>query len=172
MSLVLRALLVSAGAVLALGAGIVWLAQGPWVLAAPPDPVTRDGMREVAIRAHAWGFSPRVVRVAPGETVRLVALSEDIQHGLAINELGLHLPLRPGQVVRSPAVTVNLPEGIYAIHCSTFCGLGHASMKAKLVVGAPPRPPESLAPWIASLLGLAVVAGFALRTAGTGGPRP
>ncbi len=167
----LRALLVSAGAVLALGTAIVWLATGPWPPAAPPDPVSTDGTREVAIRAHAWGFSPRVVRVAPGETVRLVALSDDIQHGLAINELGLHLPLRPGHVVRSQPVTVNLPEGVYTIHCSTFCGLGHPSMKAKLVVGSPARPPESLAPWIASLLGLAAVGAFAIGTARAGGRR-
>lgn len=168
----LRALSLTAGAVLPLGMAIIWLAQGPWAIAAPPDPVTADGTREVAIRVHAWGFSPRAVRVAPGETVRLVALSEDIQHGLAINELGINLALRPGQVVRSPTVTVSLPEGIYTIHCSTFCGLGHPSMKAKLVVGTPSRPPESAAPWIASLLGVAVVAGFAIRTAGARGPRP
>jgi heme/copper-type cytochrome/quinol oxidase subunit 2 len=167
----LRALIVSAGAVLPLGVAMVWLVLSPWTPPAPPNPVTADGIREVAIRAHAWGFSPRVLRVAPGETVRLVALSDDIQHGLAINELGVHLPLRPGQVVRSQAVTVNLPEGVYAIHCSTFCGLGHASMKARLVVGAPPRPPESVAPWVASLLAAAAVGGAALRAARAGGLR-
>ncbi|OGK80528.1 MAG: hypothetical protein A2W08_19355 [Candidatus Rokubacteria bacterium RBG_16_73_20] len=160
---VLRALLPTAAAVLLLALGIVWLAEGPGATASPADAPTPGTTREVAIRAQAWGFRPRVVRVAPGETLRLAGISEDIQHGLAINDLGVNLQLRAGQVARSPAVTVNLPEGVYTIQCSVFCGLGHASMKAKLVVGSPRAAPGSGAPWIASLLGLAVVVGVAFR---------
>jgi hypothetical protein len=51
--------------------------------------------------------------------------------------------------MRSPAVKVDLPEGIYPIHCSVFCGIGHPSMKARLVVGVPPPAPGSRLPWIA-----------------------
>ncbi len=153
-----RALLLTAIVAAPLGAAIVWAAYGPWGLVPAIDEAGGSGEREIAVRVHAWGFSPRVIHVAPGQTVRFVASSEDIRHGFAINELGVNLALLPGQPVRSPAVTVALPEGIYEIHCSVFCGLGHPSMKARLVVGAPPRARSSTTPWIASLLALAAAA--------------
>jgi heme/copper-type cytochrome/quinol oxidase subunit 2 len=155
-----RALGVAAALVLLLGAVVVWLAREPDTGAATTEAVGADGVREVVVRAHAWGFRPRVVRAEPGQQVRFLVSSEDIQHGFAINELGLNLQLRPGQAVRSPTVSVVLPEGTYAIHCSAFCGLGHASMKARLVVGAPRPEPGSLLPWLASAAALAAAAAF------------
>jgi cytochrome c oxidase subunit II len=122
------------------------------------------GTREIVVRAHTWGFSPRVVRVRPGETVRFVASSEDMRHGFAIGPLGVNLALHPGREVRSAEVGVTLPEGIYTIHCSVFCGLGHPSMKAKLVVGVPPPAPGGAMPWIASLAVSVLVAAFAIGT--------
>jgi len=155
-----RALGVTAAAVLALGTFTVWAAYGLGGITAPGGDVTHDGVRQIRLRVHAWGFSPNVVRVAPGETVQFIVWSEDLQHGFAINELHLNLALVPGKGVRAPALVVDLPEGTYPIHCSVFCGLGHPSMKAKLVVGAPPPSRALTPPWIASLLGAAVAAGF------------
>lgn len=156
-----RSALLTAVVVIPLAALVAWAAQTPWASDSTNGREADDGVREVAVRVHAWGFSPRTIRVAPGQTVRFVALSEDIGHGFAINELGVNLPLRAGHQVRSRAVMVNLPEGIYEIHCSAFCGLGHASMKGRLVVGAP-RPRLSIVvPGLASLAVLGSVAGFA-----------
>jgi len=164
-----RALLSTTAAVLLLGALVVWAVHGQAGLA-PALPGTdgraADGVREVTVRVYAWGFSPRLVAVSPGDTVRFVVVSQDIEHGFAINELGVNLQLLSGKEVRSPAVRVDLPEGKYAIHCSTFCGLGHPSMKASLVVGQPGPAPGARAPWVASLLSLAVTAGFAALVAG------
>lgn len=156
-----RSALLTAVVMVPLAALVVWAAQAPWALDSSSGRAADDGVREVAVRAHAWGFSPRVIHVAPGETVRFVVSSEDIGHGFAINELEVNLPLRAGRPVRSPAVTVNLPEGIYEIHCSAFCGLGHSSMKGRLVVGAPHPRLASLAPWLASLAVLMSMASFA-----------
>jgi cytochrome c oxidase subunit 2 len=159
-----RALGVTAAAVLGLGALTVWAAHGLGGSIAAGDGVAQDGVRPIALRVHTWGFSPNVIRVARGETVQFVVWSEDLRHGFAINELRLNLPLVPGKGVRSPAVTVDLPDGVYPIHCSVFCGLGHPSMKAKLVVGTPPASRAATLPWLASLLGVAMAAGFgALR---------
>jgi cytochrome c oxidase subunit 2 len=155
-----RALGVTAAAVLALGAFTVWAAYGLGGITAAGSDVTHDGVRQIALRVHAWGFSPNVIRVAPGETVQFIVWSEDLQHGFAINELRLNLPLVLGKGVRSPALTVGLPEGTYSIHCSVFCGIGHPSMKAKLVVGTPPPSRAIALPWIASLLSAVVAAGF------------
>lgn len=166
----LRSLALTAAVVAPLAAAVVWLVHAPGVVGSAPDGAGPDGVREIAVRVHAWGFSPRVVHVKPGQTVRFVARSEDIQHGLAINELGVNLPLAPGGAVRSAAVAVDLPEGVYAIHCSVFCGLGHPSMKAKLVVGTPRPAPGAAAPWIASLLAAGMVAGAAAAALAGRGP--
>jgi len=147
-------------AVAALGAAVVWAAYGLAGVIPAGDGVTRDGVRQVTIDGHTWGFSPNVIRVAPGETVQFIVRSEDLQHGFSINELGINLPLAPGRETRSPVVKVALPEGIYPIHCSVFCGIGHPSMKARLVVGAPPPAPVSRLPWIASVLSAAAAVGF------------
>lgn len=165
-----RALLLTTAAALPLVAAILWMA-GALSAAVEPGRGAGSGPREIPIRVHAWGFSPSVVRVAPGQQVRFVVVSDDIRHGFAINELNLNLQLRPGQEARTPAVDVNLPEGTYVIHCSTFCGLGHPSMKAKLIVGDPGPAPGARAPWLASLVALAAVVGLALVVRG-GGRRP
>lgn len=162
----LQALLLTAAAVLLLGAVLIWVVYGPPGVESATDGGRRDGVREITIRVYAWGFSPRVVYVSPDETVRFSVLTEDIEHGFAINELGVNLQLRSGKEVRSPEVKVNLPAGKYAIHCSVFCGIGHPSMKAKLVVGNPGPAPGSRAPWIASLLSLAAATAFGVFVAG------
>lgn len=169
-----RVLLLTTAAVALLWAGILWAVY------APPGAVpgsggggrVDDGVREIRVRVHAWGFSPRVVRVNPGDTVRFYVVSDDIQHGFAINEMGLNLQLVSGREVRSPTVQINLPAGKYAIHCSTFCGLGHPSMKASLIVGNPGPALGGTAPWIASFLALAASAVFAMFAAGRRQPGP
>lgn len=167
-----RALLATAGAVAPLVAAVIWMAGGLATAVPPADAPAAGPVREIAVAVHAWGFSPRVVRVRPGQAVRFVVRSEDITHGFAINELGLNLPLRPGEEARSPVVDVRLPEGTYTIHCSTFCGLGHPSMKAKLIVGAPGPAPGASAPWIASVLAAAAVIAVVRLASGGAGRRP
>jgi heme/copper-type cytochrome/quinol oxidase subunit 2 len=118
---------------------------------------------DVTVHVHAWGFSPSVIRVAPGQAVRFIASTDDIRHGFAINELGINLALTPGRDARSPEVSVTLPEGAYTIHCSVFCGLGHPSMKARLVVGTPRPTLGERAPWAASALVLGTAVAAVLR---------
>lgn len=155
----LRSLLLTAAATGLLSVTVVWLAYG--ALEAGVGGVFRDGVWEFTIRGSTWRFSPSVVYVDPDDTVRFVVVSEDIKHGFAVNELGINLPLHPRKTARSAAVKIALPEGTYTIHCSVFCGLGHPSMKAKLVVGNPGPSLDRWVPWIASLAGLAAAGSFA-----------
>ncbi|HTO96812.1 MAG TPA: cupredoxin domain-containing protein [Myxococcales bacterium] len=124
-----------------------------------------DGVKEVSIRARSWGFTPGVIHVDPGDTVRFLVSSDDIKHGFAINELGFNLQLAPGREVRSPDIRVDLPPGKYTIHCSTFCGLGHSTMKASLVVGDASPATASRIPWLASLFTLAAAGAFTVLAA-------
>ena len=168
----LRSALLTIAAVLLLAALTIWTVEGlEAFLSLSPTPGS-DGVKDISIRGHSWGFAPRVIRVEPGDTVRFRVVSDDIKHGFAINELGLNLQLALGREVRSPDVRVALPPGTYSIHCSTFCGLGHSTMKASLVVGDPGPTAGARVPWIASLLTLAAAGSFALLAAGRRPPGP
>ena len=164
----LRPLLLTLLAVLPLWGLIVFAASGLSSEESTAGTVGADGVREIALRAYAWGFDPKTVRVEPGETVRFVVESEDIGHGFAINELGVNVQLRAEKPTRTPPVKVAMAEGTYTMHCSVFCGLGHPSMKGRLVVGDPGPPPGGALPWIASLAGLAAVAALAVSARGGG----
>jgi cytochrome c oxidase subunit II len=162
-----RTLALSVAATLALIAAVITLAERPWQTTSVADETSSTGVREIHVRVFAWGFSPSVIRVSPGQTVRFVVSTDDMRHGFAINELGVNLQLRPGENVTSPAVVVGIPDGVYSIHCSAFCGLGHASMKGRLAVGTTgSAATASRPPWIASLLSVAVAAGFAVVVGG------
>ena len=167
-----RSLLLTIAAVVPLGTLTIWTVSPPQALVSASPGAGSDGVKEFSIRVHAWGFSPRAIRVEPGDTVRFRVVSDDIQHGFAINELGLNLQLVSGREVRSPDVKVALPPGKYPIQCSTFCGLGHSSMKANLIVGNPGRTSGATVPWIASLLALAAAGSFAALAAARREPGP
>jgi heme/copper-type cytochrome/quinol oxidase subunit 2 len=140
---------------------VIALAERPWQTGSFAEQTSSAGVQEVRVRVFAWGFSPSIVHVSRGQTVRFVVSTEDLRHGFAINELGINLQLAPGQDATSPTVVVNVADGVYPIHCSAFCGLGHASMKGRLVVGAASLTP-SPAPWLASGLAVAIACGFAV----------
>ena len=167
----LRALLLTGMAVAPLFALIVWTAYAPGAEGPPRQAAGTEGPSEIPMRAYTWGFSRKVIRVNPNDAVRFAVRSEDIKHGFAINELGINLQLVPGREVRSPEVRVALPEGRYTIHCSIFCGLGHPSMKATLVVGDPGLTAGNVLPWVASFVSLMTVGGFAAFASRSRRPR-
>jgi len=157
--------LLTTAAVLLLAALAIWTAQGVGALLSVSPTAGSEGVKDISIHARAWGFTPRVIHVEPGDTVRFRLVSDDIKHGFAINELGLNLQLAVDREVRSPDVKIALAPGRYAIHCSTFCGLGHSTMKASLVVGNPGPAAAASVPWLASLLTLAAAGSFAVFAA-------
>jgi heme/copper-type cytochrome/quinol oxidase subunit 2 len=54
--------------------------------------------------------------VSRGQTVRFVVSTDDLDHGIAINELGINLQLHPGVEATSRAVVVDVPDGEDAVH--------------------------------------------------------
>ena len=156
-----RSALLTTAAVLLLAALAIWTVEGLGALLSVSPTAGSDGVKDVSVHARSWGFTPRVIQVEPGDTVRFRVVSDDIKHGFAINELGLNLQLAVDREVRSPEVKIALPPGRYTIHCSTFCGLGHSTMKASLVVGDPRPTAAARLPWLASLLTLAAAGSFA-----------
>jgi cytochrome c oxidase subunit 2 len=97
-------------------------------------------VHEIKISAKKYEYSPSEIRVKQGEHVRLLITATDRKHGFEIKDLGIKTDLLKGKetVVEFTAEKA----GTYQIKCSSFCGLGHGGMRAKLVVepanAAPP----------------------------------
>jgi cytochrome c oxidase subunit 2 len=89
--------------------------------------------RVIMITAKRFEFSPNLITLARGETVKLQIKSEDVTHGLFLRPLGIDTEIVPGRVTE---LTVT-PEtaGTYRAICDHFCGAGHGGMKMTIIVG-------------------------------------
>ena len=98
--------------------------------------------RVLKVVAFQWGFafltdentiSRNAAVVKPGEKVLFSILSNDVIHGFNIPAVGITTEFDPGE---SREIWIRAPEkpGKYLIQCLNYCGVGHAQMKAWLVV--------------------------------------
>ncbi len=102
---------------------------------ASPSARAQDEPRVIMITAKRFEFSPNLITLARGETVKLQIKSEDVTHGLFVRPLGIDTEIVPGRVTE---LTVT-PEtaGTYRAICDHFCGAGHGGMKMTIVVEEP-----------------------------------
>jgi heme/copper-type cytochrome/quinol oxidase subunit 2 len=97
-----------------------------------------DGAIQFRIVERQWSFEPAIIKVNPGDRVRLILTSMDISHGFSINELDINLALSPEEeTVREVVIPPDIAEGVYTMYCSVFCGIGHPYMKGKIIIGDP-----------------------------------
>ncbi len=82
--------------------------------------------RSIEIHAKQFAFEPAEITLKKGETVKLVLISDDVPHGLAVEGLPIHADMDKGH---SMTVIVT-PEqvGDFQGRCSKFCGSGHRAM--------------------------------------------
>ena len=108
------------------------LVAGLLAVASPPARA-QDEPRVIVITARRFEFSPNLITLARGETVKLQIKSEDVTHGLFLRPLGIDAEIVPGRVTE---LTVK-PEtaGTYRAICDHFCGAGHGGMKMTIIVG-------------------------------------
>lgn len=99
--------------------------------------------RDIRVFAYQWGFvfldekdaaSRNAVKVAPGDKVLFRIMANDVIHGFNVPVARMTTEFEPGE---TRAIWIRAPEtpGKYLIQCVNYCGLGHAQMKAWLVVG-------------------------------------
>lgn len=99
--------------------------------------------RQFGVYAFQWGFvfvdeqgaaSRNAVKVEPGEKILFNIAANDVIHGFNIPVARLTTEIEPGDI---RSIWIRSPEkpGKYLIQCLNYCGLGHAQMKAWLVVG-------------------------------------
>jgi cytochrome c oxidase subunit II len=107
------------------------LVAGLLAVAGPPARA-QDEPRVIVITAKRFEFSPNLITLAKGETVKLQVKSEDVTHGLFLRPLGIDAEIVPGRVTE---LTVT-PEtaGTYRAICDHFCGAGHGGMKMTIIV--------------------------------------
>ena len=113
-----------AGSGLALVAGLLAVA-GPSVRA-------QDEPRVIMVTAKRFEFSPNLITLARGETVKLQIKSEDVTHGLFLRPLGIDTEIVPGRVTELTVTPAT--AGTYRAICDHFCGAGHGGMKMTIIV--------------------------------------
>jgi len=98
--------------------------------------------RTLTVVAFQWGFafitdenkiSRNAAIVRPGEKVLFKILSNDVIHGFNIPVANITAEIDP-QEVRQVWIKAPDKPGKYLIQCVNYCGVGHAQMKAWLVV--------------------------------------
>jgi cytochrome c oxidase subunit II len=89
----------------------------------------------ITIRASRFSFEPNEITVKKGEQVKVIIQSEDVSHGLVIEDLGIRAEVKKGQT----ATITFTPEtvGTFEGKCAHFCGSGHGSMTLTVHVVEP-----------------------------------
>jgi cytochrome c oxidase subunit II len=82
--------------------------------------------RQIDIVAKRFAFEPSEITVKKGESVTLSITSEDVDHGLAIDELGIRAEVKKGEPASVPLTPET--EGTFSGKCAHFCGRGHGTM--------------------------------------------
>jgi cytochrome c oxidase subunit II len=85
-----------------------------------------ESPRRINIVEKRFGYEPSEITLKKGEPVILTLNSEDVTHGLAIEQFGIKTEVKKGQteeVALTPSET-----GTFVGKCSHFCGRGHGSM--------------------------------------------
>ena len=98
--------------------------------------------RVLTVVAFQWGFafiteekeiSRNAAIVKPGERVLFKIVTNDVIHGFNIPVASITAEIDPGDV-RELWIRAPKKPGKYLIQCVNYCGVGHALMKAWLVV--------------------------------------
>ena len=85
------------------------------------------------VRAQKFSYTPHILRVRVGDSVKIRLISEDVTHGIFIDGYGVETRAYPGQD-GSLSFIANRP-GRFTFRCSVTCGEFHPYMVGYLVVG-------------------------------------
>jgi cytochrome c oxidase subunit 2 len=85
-----------------------------------------SGPKRIEVTAKRFTFSPDQVTVKKGEPVVLAFHSEDVTHGIRIEELKIKTDIPKGHVTEVPFTATQ--TGDFPGRCAHFCGEGHGDM--------------------------------------------
>ena len=98
-----------------------------------------DKTYQVYAVAQMWQFQPSQIYIPTGSEVDFFITSNDVVHGFNIAEKNLNLMAIYGNIKKT-TVRFDKP-GVYKITCHEYCGVGHQSMQAEVIVNTPNRKP-------------------------------
>jgi len=81
------------------------------------------------------------LRLPVGKPVKLIMTSRDVIHGFFIPDYRIKQDILPGRYTYLYLQPDK--EGTFDIYCTQYCGVGHSTMRAKLIV----MPPDAYAAW-------------------------
>ena len=97
---------------------------------------------EIQIKARRFEFEPSTITVKKGQRAKLVLISEDVDHGFAIEEFGINVKVQAKQTT-SVECTPNR-AGRFTIQCTVYCGEDHDNMTGELLVVDETQPAEKI----------------------------
>lgn len=101
--------------------------------AKPPVKMTStSNTKYFNVQAFQYGFNPSKIVVHQGDRVVIKLTSKDVEHGFAIKEYKINVPVKKGETKK--IVFIANQKGTFTIHCSVYCGWGHRKMTGILVV--------------------------------------
>jgi|GEM_PF-4132003 len=86
----------------------------------------------ISINSRSYAFEPTEIRVKKGQKVCLKLISQDVEHGIMIEDYHVYLhgqKDKPGEV----QFTADR-KGEFSFICHQVCGTGHGEMKGKFIV--------------------------------------
>jgi cytochrome c oxidase subunit 2 len=87
---------------------------------------------EINLTAKQFEFEPKTITVTKETPVTLKITSTDVEHGFAIDELGIDetIPANATKVIKFTPHRA----GRFRFYCSIYCGAGHRQMTGELIV--------------------------------------
>jgi len=82
---------------------------------------------QVVVHVKQFEFVPAEITLRRSTTVKLVLISEDVTHGLAVKGLGIETEIQKGH--RTELMLTPTEIGDFAGSCTVFCGNGHRDME-------------------------------------------
>jgi len=82
--------------------------------------------------ASMWKFEPSQIYIPVGSEVDFFITSKDVVHGFNIHDKNVNLMAVFGNINKT-TVKFDKP-GVFKITCHEYCGVGHQSMQAEVVV--------------------------------------
>lgn len=86
----------------------------------------------IEINARKFSFTPNIIEVNKGDTVKIRFISEDVHHGFFLDGYQVNTSARPGQ--DGSLTFVADKTGRFSYRCSVACGVFHPYMAGYLTV--------------------------------------
>jgi DMSO reductase family type II enzyme heme b subunit len=121
-----------------LGSVVLVIVAGYFLMNYSPMGTIVGEDKDFEIASFQWGFEPQFIEVNQGDHVTLTLTSDDVAHGIAIDEYQINEPVLPGQMTEMEFIADK--PGVFHYYCSVPCGAGHDEQGGYMIVKDPTEP--------------------------------